>query len=99
MIRHLQTLTMTTPKTTEVNYESRAHRMISRWAGVRGKVRTDEERKVTEIFTDRYENGTEPEEYIIGNPHFVTKSILLRFEFYITIEKNKLKVNIYARVC
>jgi len=57
-------LTMTTPKT-EINYESRAHRMISRWAGVRGKVRTDEERKVTEIFTDRYENGTEPEEYII----------------------------------
>ena len=56
---------MTTPKK-EVDYESRAHRMISRWAGVRGKVRTDEERKVTEIFTDRYENGTEPEEYIIG---------------------------------
>ena len=78
MIRNPQTLTMTTtPIKTEVNYESRAHRMISRWAGVRGKVRTDEERKVTEIFTDRYENGTEPEEYIIGSiSYFVTKSIL-----------------------
>ena len=70
---------MTTPKK-EVDYESRAHRMISRWAGVRGKVRTDEERKVTEIFTDRYENGTEPEEYIIGSiSYFVTKSIPVRF--------------------
>ena len=80
---------MTTPKTTEVNYESRAHRMISRWAGVRGKVRTDEERKVTEIFTDRYENGTGPEEYIIGNIYFVTKSILMRFLLNIKIEKKK----------
>ena len=80
---------MTTPKTTEVNYESRAHRMISRWAGVRGKVRTDEERKVTEIFTDRYENGTEPEEYIIGNIYFVTKSILMRFLLNIKIEKKQ----------
>ena len=83
MFRQPQTLTMTTPKT-EINYESRAHRMISRWAGVRGKVRTDEERKVTEIFTDRYENGTEPEEYIIGMQclFFLIKSILARFIFH-----------------
>ena len=40
--------------------------MIKRWAGIRGKVRTDEERKVNEIFTDRFENGTEPDEYVEG---------------------------------
>ena len=49
-----------------VDYEQRAQRMIKRWAGIQGKVRTDQERKVTEIFTDRYENGSEPDEYILG---------------------------------
>lgn len=41
-------------KEDQVNYERRAQRMIERWAGVRGPVRSDEERNnVTEIFTDR----------------------------------------------
>ena len=41
------------PPTKEVDYESRAQRMIGRWAGVRAAPRSDEDRKVNEIFTDR----------------------------------------------
>ena len=52
--------------TSSIDYQARAERMIKRWAGVRGKVRTDEERKVNEIFTDRFENGKEPDEYVEG---------------------------------
>ena len=51
-----------------VNYEDRAQRMINRWAGIRGKTRTDEERKVNEIFTDRCELEWDDTlgEFIIG---------------------------------
>lgn len=55
-------------KEDQVNYERRAHRMIERWAGVRGPVRSDEERNnVTEIFTDRLQLSESREEsFVLG---------------------------------
>ena len=49
-----------------IDYERRAQRMIQRWAGVRGPVRSDEERNnVTEIFTDRL-SETQEQSFILG---------------------------------
>ena len=55
-------------KEDQVNYERRAQRMIERWAGVRGQVRSDEERNnVTEIFTDRLQLSESREEsFVLG---------------------------------
>lgn len=55
-------------KEDQVNYERRAQRMIERWAGVRGPVRSDEERNnVTEIFTDRLQLSESREEsFVLG---------------------------------
>ena len=53
---------------TNIDYEQRAERMINRWAGVRAPPRSDQDRQVNEIFTDREtQNGTKNEEYITGN--------------------------------
>ena len=54
---------------TPIDYERRAHRMIARWAGVRGPVKSDEERNnVTEFFTDRNTGNTVQKEdlFILG---------------------------------
>ena len=49
-----------------IDYERRAQRMIQRWAGVRGPIRSDEERNnVTEIFTDRL-SETQEQSFILG---------------------------------
>lgn len=55
-------------KEDQVDYERRAQRMIERWAGVRGPVRSDEERNnVTEIFTDRLQLSESREEsFVLG---------------------------------
>ena len=53
-----------------IDYERRAQRMIQRWAGVRGPVRSDEERNnVTEIFTDRL-SETQEQSFILGKNSF-----------------------------
>ena len=70
--------------------------MIKRWAGVRGKVRTDEERKVNEIFTDRFENGTEPDEYVEGIEAFQTTYMIEMLHMYLFLETPK-KVPILAK--
>ena len=58
------------PTKEEVNYERRAQRMIARWAGIRGPVKSDEDRNnVTEIFTDRnqsHETLRKEDTFIIG---------------------------------
>ena len=55
-------------KEDQIDYERRAQRMIARWAGVRGPVRSDEERNnVTEIFTDRLQLSESREEsFVLG---------------------------------
>ena len=55
-------------KEDQIDYERRAQRMIQRWAGVRGPVRSDEERNnVTEIFTDRLQLSESREEsFVLG---------------------------------
>ena len=57
--------------TKEVDYEKRAQRMISRWAGVQSAPRSNADRKENEIFTQRNEaedaTNTTKNEYIIGN--------------------------------
>ena len=55
-------------KDDQIDYERRAQRMIQRWAGVRGPVRSDEERNnVTEIFTDRLQLSESREEsFVLG---------------------------------
>ena len=55
-------------KDDQIDYERRAQRMIARWAGVRGPVRSDEERNnVTEIFTDRLQLSESREEsFVLG---------------------------------
>lgn len=54
----------------EINYEERAERMINRWAGVQSAPRSDADRQVNEIFTDRSAsaNGLDHQECIIETP-------------------------------
>merc|ERR1711953_1343221 len=57
-------------KEDQIDYERRAQRMIQRWAGGRGPVRSDEERNnVTEIFTDRLQLSESREEsFVLERP-------------------------------
>ena len=67
----LRTLCLKMSPTKEVDYEKRAQRMISRWAGVQSAPRNNADRKENEIFTQRNEaegvTDTSENEYIIGN--------------------------------
>ena len=81
--------------TSSIDYQARAERMIKRWAGVRGKVRTDEERKVNEIFTDRFENGKEPDEYVEGIGPFQTT---YNIEMLNTFSRNSEKSAYFGQV-
>ena len=65
-------------KEDQIDYERRAQRMIARWAGVRGPVRSDEERNnVTEIFTDRLQLSESREEsFVLGTLKKTSKNQL-----------------------
>ena len=71
-------------KDDQIDYERRAQRMIQRWAGVRGPVRSDEERNnVTEIFTDRLQLSESREEsFVLGTFKSIYKNYLHNWNYF-----------------